>query len=380
MQQYSKYIMANLAGATLFIASGLTCVIWLTQSLRFVDLIVNRGLDMLAFLYLTTMMLPSLLGFLLPIALAISVMYTYHRLVADSELVILKSAGLSRWQLAKPAVVFAVAVALIGYLISLYLLPLTYRQYKDMQAYARDNYASLLLQEGVFNNPVDGLTVFIRERFSDGTLKGILVHDNRDPAKPVTMMAEEGRLMKTSQGPRFVLVNGNRQAINHEEEQLSFLAFDDYVLDITLFADTPATRIRDAKERYLPELLNPEEGTSEILRAEYLAEAHQRLTWPLYNVTLCLFVLYMLLGGQFSRRGNWKRHTATMISCGVIISAAVGVSNIMVKVPGLVVLMYGLPLGVAVASLVLLVRSPLSRAVPQEPLDWSSPQSTGEAL
>ena len=114
MQQYSKYIMANLAGATLFIASGLTCVIWLTQSLRFVDLIVNRGLDMLAFLYLTTMMLPSLLGFLLPIALAISVMYTYHRLVADSELVILKSAGLSRWQLAKPAVVFAVAVALIG--------------------------------------------------------------------------------------------------------------------------------------------------------------------------------------------------------------------------------------------------------------------------
>jgi lipopolysaccharide export system permease protein len=359
--------MGQLAGATLFVASGLTCVIWLTQSLRFVDLIVNRGLDMLAFIYLTTMMLPSLLGFMLPIALAISTLYTYHKLLADSELVVLKSAGLSRWQLARPAVVFAVGIVALGYVISLYLLPVSYRQYKDMQAFARDNYASLLLQEGVFNNPVEGLTVFIRERNDDGTLEGILVHDNRDPDAPVTMMAEEGQLVKTPRGPSFILKNGNRQEIDHQEEQLSFLGFDDYVLDISLFTDAQGKRVRDDKERYLSELFYPEDDVTEVQRAEFRAEAHQRLTWPLQNMMLTLFVMSMLLGGQFNRRGNWKRYTVTLVSVGGMLATVVAISNIIVKHPGLIGAMYALPIVISVCSFYAIVRSPLERDVPSEP-------------
>lgn len=367
MYRYSKYIMGQLGGATLFVASGLTCVIWLTQSLRFVDLIVNRGLDMLAFIYLTTMMLPSLLGFMLPIALAISTLYTYHKLLADSELVVLKSAGLSRWQLARPAVVFAAGIVVLGYVISLYLLPVSYRQYKDMQAFARDNYAALLLQEGVFNNPVSGLTVFIRERNDDGTLKGILVHDNRDPDAPVTMMAEEGQLVKTPRGPSFILKNGNRQEINHQEEQLSFLGFDDYVLDISLFTQEQGKRVRDEKERYLSELFHPSDDVTDVQRSEFRAEAHQRLTWPLQNMMLTLFVMSMLLGGQFNRRGNWKRYTATLISVAVLLAAVVAISNIVVKHPNLIGAMYALPVVVSLVSLYAIIRSPLEREVPIEP-------------
>lgn len=366
--RYSKYIMGQLAGTTLFVAAGLTCLIWLTQSLRFVDLIVNRGLDMLAFIYLTTMLLPSLLGFMLPIALAISILYTYHKLLADSELVVLRSAGLSRWQLARPAVYLTLGIVALAYVISLYLLPVSYRQYKEMQAFARDNYAAVLLQEGVFNSPVDGLTVFIRERFDDGTLRGILVHDNRNPDAPVTMMAEQGQLVKTPRGPSFILKNGNRQEINHKTSQLSFLAFEDYVLDISLFTAEQNKRERDEKERYLGELFNPQdEGLTDVRRAEFRAEAHQRLTWPLQNLMLSLFVLAMLLGGQFNRRGNWKRYTGTLIVVGLLLAASVAVSNIVVKVPQLIPVMYALPLGVALGSFYSLIRNPLEKDVPVEP-------------
>lgn len=367
MFRYNKYIMGQLGGATLFVASGLTCMIWLTQSLRFVDLIVNRGLDMLAFIYLTTMMLPSLLGFMLPVALAISTLFTYHKLLADSELVVLKSAGLSRWQLARPAVFFAMGVVVLGYVISLYLLPVSYRQYKDMQEFARDNYAALLLQEGVFNNPVEGLTVFIRERHDDGTLEGILVHDNRDPAAPVTMMAEEGQLVKTARGPSFILKKGNRQEIDHKAERLSFLSFEDYVLDISLFAQEKNKRIRDEKERYMHELLYPKEELSDIFRAELRAEAHQRVTWPLQNLMLTVFVMAMLLAGQFNRRGNWKRYTITLVMVGVLLASFIAISNIVIKYPQALFAMYGLPLVVTVGSLYAILRSPLERAIPAEP-------------
>lgn len=367
MFRYSRYIISNLAGATLFIASGLTCVIWLTQSLRFVDLIVNRGLDILAFLYLTTMLLPSLLGFLLPIALAISTLYSYNKLVADSELVVMKCAGLSRWQLAKPALLFAAAMVILGYLISLYLLPLTYRQYKDMQAFARDNYASLLLQEGVFNTPVEGLTVFIRERQSDGILRGILVHDNRNPDAPVTMMAEEGKLVKTPQGPRFILQNGNRQEVDHQKEQLSFLGFENYALDISLFAEQKEKRARDAKERYIGELLNPEPGTSAKELAKFRSEAHQRISWPLYNLGLTVFVLAILLASEFSRRGNWKRYTLAMVMTGAILAFGIAINNIAVNYPYLIPFMYICPLATIAGGFYSLLRNPLERPVPKDP-------------
>ena len=52
----------------MFFLLALTGVIWLSQSLRFVDMIVNKGLSAGYFLYLSSMVLPSVLSIILPIA------------------------------------------------------------------------------------------------------------------------------------------------------------------------------------------------------------------------------------------------------------------------------------------------------------------------
>lgn len=380
MLRYSKYITQHLAEATLFIAASLTCLIWLTQSLRFVDLIVNQGLDMLSFLYLTTMLLPSLLGFMLPIALAISVLYTYHKLQADSELVVLRSAGLSRWQLAKPVLRFSLLIVGVGYAISLYLLPVSYQQYREMQVFARNNYATLLLQENIFNFPVNGLTVFIRERSLDGTLRGILVHDNRNAEAPMTMMAEKGQFVKTPTGPNFQLFNGSRQEINHENGQLSFLSFDEYVLDMGLFSQEVTERKRDEKELFLGELLNPGEELEPIERNSYIAEAHNRLSWPLQNMVLALFVCSMLLAGQFNRRGTGRRYIVTLVGVGVLLALHVALNNAIIKQPHLLYLLYLIPAGVFAGSVYVLLNDGLWRSVPAEPPLEAPPVAEGGSL
>lgn len=367
MLRYSRYIITNLAESTLFIASSLTCLIWLTQSLRFVDLIVNQGLEMMAFTYLTTMLLPSLLGFMLPIALAISVMFTYHKLQSDSELIVLRSAGLSRWQLARPSVQFSLFIVVIGYIISLYLLPVSYRQYKEMQAFAKDNYAAVLLQENVFNSPAPGLTVFIRERHSDGTLRGILVHDNRKNDAPMTMLAEQGQLVKTPTGPSFRLVNGSRQEINYDNGQLSFLSFDEYVLDMRLFAQEKIDRKRDEKERFLMELLDPDDAISDRERAKYIAEFHHRLVWPMQNLVLTLFVSMMLLSGQFNRRGNLKRYVVTLVGVGVLLALHVALSNAIIKHPNTAILLYLIPASVIGISFFVMLHNQSSGLIPDSP-------------
>ena len=360
LHQYTRYLIKSLTHPLVFITLSMTGILWLTQSLRFIDLIINNGLSVGMFVYLTVLLMPSLLGIVLPIALYSTVIYVYNKLLMESELMILENAGLSKFALARPAIIVAILVALIGYSISLYLLPASYREFKDLQSFVRNNYASLLLQEEVFNTPMKGLTVYIRKREDTGILRGIFVHDNRNPEQPVTMIAQQGKLVRTSAGPQFVLRDGNRQEVDNNEGRLSLLSFESYTLDLSLYTNTTPTRWREPQERYLHELFWPDDMDDKDtirLHDKLLAEAHQRLTWPLYSIALTLLGASTLLSGQFNRRGQRKRIlVATMMGAGII-AAAIGTHHIVSGNITLYPLMYITPGSVILLCLYFLLRN-----------------------
>ena len=187
MRRFSTYIASHLFGPLLVVAFSFTGVVWLTQSLRFIDLIINKGLSFGLFLYMTVLLLPSLLTVILPISLFAAVLYTYNQLIVDREIVVLKATGLSNLRLALPALNLAGIVMVLCYAINLYLMPLGFHEFKNIQFQVRNSFASLLLREGVFNTPVDGLTIYVRERGKDGELRGILVHEERSSSEPTTI-------------------------------------------------------------------------------------------------------------------------------------------------------------------------------------------------
>ena len=257
MNGVTSYVLRQLAGATLYVTLALAGVVWLSQSLRFVDLIINRGLSFLTFLHLTLLLVPVFLSLLLPIAVFCAVVYTYHRLTIDSELVVLRAIGLSQIDLAKPALILAAVVTVLCYAITLYLMPMGFREFKDRQFTIRGDYSHVLLQEGAFNTLGRGLTVYVRSRQPDGQIFGILVHDNREMSAPVTMMAERGALVRTQAGPRLVLFNGTRHEYDPGARKLGRLYFDEHSVDLTRFVEAQGPRWREPRERYLHELFGP---------------------------------------------------------------------------------------------------------------------------
>ena len=340
MSRLSRYILRQLAPPTLFIAAALLGVVWLTQSLRFVDMIVNRGLSASQFLYFTVLLLPGVLAVILPVALLCGILFTYHRLSFDSELVVMKGAGLSQRALAVPAVVMALAVTAATYGLTLYAQPLGFRAFKDQQFVFRHNYATVLMREGVFNEVVDDVTVYVRER-RDGELRGILVHDDREPDQPVTVMAERGVLTQTPAGPRFVMENGNRQERRRDSARLSLLYFDRYELDLALIAKQPETRWREPGERYIDELLFPKDtDAGNRHRDEFRAEAHKRLVTPLYCIAFVLIALAGILSGEFDRRYEWRRLLYAAVSAATVQIVGVGLVSVISTIPGLTPLLY----------------------------------------
>jgi len=197
------------------------------------------------------------------------------------------------------------------------------------------------LQEGSFNKFGNGLTIYVRARNSEGELLGILVHDRRNPTKPVTLMAEKGAIVFTEQGPRILMVKGNRQQLPEGTGQLSVLNFDSYTVDLNTAQGDSGPRFRDARERSMLELYNAdikELGDSDYRRAK--VELHQRLTSPLYCLGYALIALVTLLTATFDRRGQT---TTILTAIGLMVAtqaAALGLANLASANPAFLVSLY----------------------------------------
>ena len=341
MNSYTRYVLRQLFVGMLLVTAGLTCIIWLSQSLRFVEMIVNRGLNAGTFVYMTMLLLPNFLTVILPIALFTVIVFTYSKMVTDRELVVMRAAGVGQFGLAKPALIMTLATLLFGYVLNLYLLPESYRAFRLLQWEVRNTYSHVLLKEGSFNTISDTITVYVRERAPDGQLLGILVHDERVPHAPVTLMAERGALVDTGSGPRVVMYNGNRQTVG-TNEKLSILYFDRYVFEVPTTQESITQRYREPRERSMSELFNLEDsvGINDADWGKYKVELHKRFVSPMLGVGFAMVGLACLLYGPITRRSQTLRIITAVSIMIALQGAALGLENIIAKNLTLTPLLY----------------------------------------
>ncbi len=204
--------------------------------------------------------------------------------------------------------------------------------------------------------------MYVRSRQPNGEVRGILVHDNRNANAPVTMMAERGALVSTDQGPRFLLINGNRQEMQRDRRTLDILYFDRYSLDLSSFSTVGGGRWREPRERFLHELFRaPQNADDEASYNELIADGHKRLVSPLYSIVFTLIGLAATLAGEFNRRGRLPRLMVGVGAAIVFQGVAVALVNLIVKAPGLTPVVYVHVLAVAVAAAWVLFRQPRRR-------------------
>jgi len=320
MPRLSLYILRQLAGPMALFTFLLTAVIWLSQSMKLLDLIINRGQSAPVFLYLTLLILPQLLVIILPIAFFAGALQGLHRLNAESELVVMSAAGYSRAQLAVPVMAAAAAVMILVYLCNMFLMPLGQRLMKDKVVDIRADIGAAVLNAGEFNTPADGLTVFIHDSTPDGHFRGILVHDSSDAKHPVTYLAKSGFLVQTPAGVRLVLYDGTIEQVSNQGAQLAVLKFKRYPFDLDQFASPPGDRQRHAEERYLPELFWPNLKSDPGRRyaKTYFAEAHNRISEPLYCLAFALIALAAVTRGRRARGAYALRLSVASAAAGAI--------------------------------------------------------------
>ena len=175
---------------------SVTGIVWLSRSLKYIDLIINKGLSLSSYFWFVSLIAPKILALLLPLISFVAIIYTYQKLKGESELLIIETFGLSKLFLMVPAILFGVIIALFLLFIEVYLSPSNYKTFKSFQSDLRNNFVMSTLEAGSFHNPIKGLTVYIDKASKNGVVENILIHDTRNKEIESTILAKQRNINK----------------------------------------------------------------------------------------------------------------------------------------------------------------------------------------
>ncbi len=300
-----RYLFRTTFSLFVLVLVNLTAVIWVTQILRQIDIITNQGQTVFVFLTITSLLIPTLMLILAPLAMVIAVAYTLIKLNNDSELVVMSAAGVSPWRLLRPFFGVALVVAALVLVISAYVSPRLQREMNERLAKVRADLVSNIVRPGTFTSVERGLTFHIREKLSSSQFAGVLIDDFRDPNERATILADHGDIVENDRGTYLVMTDGMVQRRRAGERDPSFVEFERYAFDLSPY--TNATRVTiSLRERYLWELIDPDRDDPLLKSApeRFQVELHDRILAPLYPLAFLMIAFVILCSPRTTRQGR----------------------------------------------------------------------------
>jgi len=353
MRILSRYVFRQAAGALLLILLSLTGVVWIAVALRQLELMTTQGQDVLRFLAMTTLAIPSMMALIAPIALLIASIHVLNRLSGDSELIVMTAGGMPTWALLKPllllALLTAVCVSSVNHLVG----PWAQRKLNELVIQVRTDLMAQIIQPWRFTSPEAKLTVHIRDRSPNGELLGLMMHDARDPKQIVTYLAERARIIK--QGGQAYLRMDKGHIVRRQESDTAphIIAFDRYAVDANQLEQRgDQINIMRPRHRYTPELIAPADNDQiyKMNPGSYTAELHERFASPLYAFAFVLLVVAFMGQAQTTRTSRMQAVVAAFAVAVVSRIAGITCANMLILRPAAAPLLYVVPAAAALLA------------------------------
>ncbi len=338
-----------------FFALVLVSVYWINQGVDLFGQLISDGQTILAFLELTTLALPPIIMMVLPVAGFVATLYVFNRLITDSELVILQTAGISPLRLLRPVFYFGAIMAFLVAGLSNGLAPQAEAQFRKRSNILGNDLVAQLMRAGVFQSPISGITIYISDISPEGELQGLFIHDRRSETREVTYRADRGYLLRDAENARMILLSGRSISLDRVTNRLSDLSFERLNYDITQ-AQSPTGSGSNEEPENERGMSTPALIAADQDLANRAGIPLDRIKWQLhYRFAQAMFAFFVpliaascLMLRNFSRLGLWAQ---IMLAVGLVIPLQMSknlLSAQVINAPHLAPLAYVQPLLCAV--------------------------------
>ena len=198
---FHGYLFRQFSFNTLLVLASLLAVVWLNHALRMLELVVNKDGSFFDFILLSLFPMPLWLIIALPMAGFIGVIWTIYRFLTDRELIVMQAIGISPSQFSKMPLLFGLLLTAILSVNSVVILPYGYSKFKELQTLVRASIPKLLVQDNVFIDIADDMTLFVGERINRNKVGRVFIQDARNPDRLVTLTSETGHFLVSDSRP-----------------------------------------------------------------------------------------------------------------------------------------------------------------------------------
>jgi lipopolysaccharide export system permease protein len=367
MNLLDRYVFKTVFAAFLATLFGLTAVIWLTQALREFDLLTAKGQTILIFLAVTGLTIPALVTIIAPVALFIATLYALNKLNGDSELIVMSAAGLSPQRLLRPFLLATVIVSGLVAAMTLWAMPASFRELRDLIVQIRADLVTKVLREGQFHSLEPGLTFHYRERAGDGLL-GIFIDDRRDATHPNVYLAERGQTVEANGSTYLVLEKGSVQRGQPNSRDPAIVAFERYAIDLSQFgSDTGPVGYKPRERSTLDLLTDPGAPEQRQQAGRIRAELQDRFSAPLYPLAFMAIAFAALGIPRTTRQGRGLAIAGAIAAVVALRIGGFALSSMVVRSAKTVPLLYAVPLLATGISLLLVIRPAFLQRLARRP-------------
>lgn len=338
MKILNRYFTRQLVAIFIMLLLVLTGLAWMLQIMSMMKFLLNYGVELTSFLGLTLLMVPFIVSIIIPFVTFIAIIFVYNKLISDNEITVMAASGLSPKQLARPALVLALILTVLHFILNVWVVPQSQALFYSTQWNLRYGLAHMKLQESAFTQITDGLVVYV-DKVSGHDLSQVMLSDMRDGDAPVTIFAEKGKLVSTPRGLSIVMTNGSLQA---NGDTLTTGTFDSFDMDLNV-ADKDGEnsfRVRRIPTSMLVKsvLDSPNEKQHQMV----LAELSSRFFGPIMNLILAALCATILLRSSLLRRRASFAPAVAVAAMAVVMSLYMSASNMIGSVTEFLLLAFAI--------------------------------------
>ena len=217
MKTLNKYLFNQSLIPFVLSVGVITTVLFLQFLIRAVDRFLGKGLDALTIFEYLYLNLAWIIALSVPMSLLISSVMTFGRMAQQNEITALKSAGVSLYNIIKPALWFGTFVAVGLCIFNNFILP---EMNYNARLLARDIYKKkpeLSIEPGYFVDMIPQYTMIVKEM--DGKdFKDVKIFSKNKESEQTTIYANAGSLSS----------NGNIITIDLMDGEIHEIDLSDY--------------------------------------------------------------------------------------------------------------------------------------------------------
>ncbi len=242
----SHFIPPFVMGFVFFVAFLITFYMF-----RVIGLIVNKGVDLLTVFSMITNLSVSFFPLAAPLAAFFATIYTLNKLSEDSEIIAMRSFGLTKLRIYLPFLVTSLMIAFTIHSLYSVFIPRANAAFKNTIVRLTSSGMLNSIKSGQFFTDIPNATLFAENVTDDGNnFKEVFLHLlNKESSEQRIIFAKTGSLIKIyadewhAPSLRLHLREGNIIKLGPTGEQLEKVLFEEY--DFPVFNSDFATAMLD---------------------------------------------------------------------------------------------------------------------------------------